>query len=92
MLSLPDAIEQLVGGEAMITPQIARQLKAHFEERGAADTDRRLLQWIAEGFLISEVASASQLSAHGVGVRIRNLYRQLQSDVRAAAPPSLVAS
>jgi DNA-binding NarL/FixJ family response regulator len=84
-LTLPAAVEQLAHGESNITPQIARQLKSHFDAHAGAigDTDRRLLQWIAEGFLISEVARALHLSAHAVGVRIRGLYRRLQTDVHA---------
>lgn len=94
-LTLPAAIEQLVRGESTITPQIARQLRSHFEAQVRADrttitdADRRLLQWIAEGFLISEVARALRLNAHAVGVRIRALYRRLQTDVRAEEPPPL---
>jgi DNA-binding NarL/FixJ family response regulator len=88
LLSLPDAIDQLVRGESTITPQIARQLKTHFDARDAGrspltDADGRLLQWIAEGFLVSEVARALRVSAHSVGVRIRCLYRRLQADVRS---------
>ena len=86
--SLPDSIEALLRGESAITPDIARQLKAHFEDRGIGDTDRRLLQWIAEGFLVSEVARALQWSAHSVGVRVRELYRQLQADVWSAPMPA----
>jgi DNA-binding NarL/FixJ family response regulator len=88
LLTLPAAVEQLVRGESNITPQIARHLKAHFDARAAAisDTDRRLLQWIAEGFLVSEVARATRLSAHAVGVRIRGLYRRLQTDVGGDHP------
>ena len=83
LLSLPAAVEQLLRGESTMTPQIARQLKAHFETGQLSDADRRLLQWTAEGFLIGEVARALQLSAHAVGLRIRALYRQLQAEVRA---------
>ncbi|HZN87146.1 MAG TPA: response regulator transcription factor [Burkholderiales bacterium] len=86
LLSLPEAIEQLVRGESMITPQIARQLKSHFEAGGGAalpEADCRLLQWMAEGFLVSEVARALRVNAHAVGVRIRSLYRRLQADVRS---------
>jgi DNA-binding NarL/FixJ family response regulator len=94
-LTLPAAIEQLVRGESTITPQIARHLKSHFDGPGAGhapitDADRRLLQWIAEGFLISEVAHALRLNAHAVGVRIGALYRCWQADVRAAEPPPMV--
>jgi DNA-binding NarL/FixJ family response regulator len=95
-LTLPAAIEQLVRGESPITPQIARQLRSHFDAHARADgpaitdMDRRLLQWIAEGFVISEVARALRLNAHAVGVRIRALYRCLQIDVRAEEPPPLM--
>jgi DNA-binding NarL/FixJ family response regulator len=90
-LTLPEAIEQLVQGESTITPQIARQLKSHFDAHrdALADTDRRLLQWIAEGFLVSEVARALRLNAHAVGVRIRGLYQRLQSDLQEGEPPPL---
>ncbi|HEX6362432.1 MAG TPA: LuxR C-terminal-related transcriptional regulator, partial [Albitalea sp.] len=78
-----------------ITPQIARQLRLHFEATATGeplpDADRCLLQWIAEGFLITEVARALRLSAHAVRVRIRELYRRLQTDVRAQEPPQQFA-
>ncbi len=92
LLPLPAAVEQLLRGESTMTPQIARQLKSHFDTRERvgvpeagpiSDTDRRLLQWMAEGFLISEVARALQLSAHTVGIHIRELYRRLQADLRS---------
>lgn len=90
LLTLPEAIEQLVRGESMITPQIARQLKWHFEARAGdaaplPEADTRLLQWIAEGFVISEVARALCTTAHGVGVRVGELYRRLQADLRVQA-------
>lgn len=88
--SLPATVEQLLRGESSMTPQIARQLKSHFDaahrEPRLCDTDLRLLQWTAEGFLIGEVARALQLSVHGAGVRVRDLYRALQNDLRASSP------
>ena len=86
-LSLPAAVEQLLRGESTMTPQIARQMRSHFEARSPrlCDADWRLLQWMAEGFLISEVARGLQLSIHGVGVRIRDLYSALQRDMRAGS-------
>ncbi len=79
--SLIEAVEQVLRGESTMTPQIAREVKSHFAKGGAValtDADWRLLQWTAEGFLTSEVARALQLSAHGVGLRIRHIYRLLQ--------------
>ncbi|HEX6704972.1 MAG TPA: hypothetical protein VF169_09450 [Albitalea sp.] len=83
-VSLASAVEQLLRGESSMTPQIARQLKSHFDAARLCDTDQRLLQWTAEGFLIGEVARALQMSVHGAGVRIRDLYRALQDDLRPA--------
>lgn len=95
-LTLPAAIQQLVRGEATITPQIARQLKSHFDGPRAhpasiTDADRRLLQWFAEGFVTGEVARALRLNGHAVGVRIRALYRRWQTDVRTEPPPPLAS-
>ncbi|HEV7913155.1 MAG TPA: hypothetical protein VGP22_05275, partial [Albitalea sp.] len=94
--SLPAALQQLLSGESTMTPQIARQLKSHFEAMardgaaatrapGLCDADWRLLQWMAEGFLVTEVARGLQLSIHELGVRIRDLYRALQCDMRAGS-------
>jgi DNA-binding NarL/FixJ family response regulator len=94
-LSLAETIEQLLRGEATMTPQIARQVKSHFDAlaRDAADrlpeADQRLLQWTSEGFLVAEVARALQISMASVGVRMHELYRRLQRDLRQ---PSLTFS
>jgi DNA-binding NarL/FixJ family response regulator len=86
--SLAEVVEQVLRGESTMTPQIAREVKSHFAEGRAwalNDTDWRLLQWTAEGFVISEVARALQLSVHGVGLRIRHIYRLLQGTPNAGA-------
>lgn len=98
--SLMTTIEQLLNGESSMSPQIARQVKAHFDDLVWMDTDvigepqkplrltrkdRLLLQWTAEGYLVNEVARGLQLTPKAVGVRIRNIYRQLQFDLRAEA-------
>lgn len=101
--SLADSIVQLLQGESTMSPQIARQVKAHFDSRGwhetefggdtgnplrLNDADQLLLQWTAEGYLVNEVARGLQLSVQAVGVRMRNIYRKLQFDLRlrTAAP------
>ena len=101
-VSLVAAIEQLMRGESSMSPQIARQVKKHFDGNEwalsgfAADdpnpmrlteTDRLLLQWTAEGYLPNEVARGLQLTAAAVGVRIRNIYRKLQFDLRSGVVP-----
>ena len=87
-LSLAETIDQLLRGESTMTPQIARQVKSHFDAlaRSAAErlpeADQRLLQWTSEGFLVAEVARALQISIASVGVRMHELYRRLQRDLR----------
>jgi DNA-binding NarL/FixJ family response regulator len=83
------AVEQMLRGESTMTPQIARQLMAHFEShaggsaRALNDSDRLLLRWTAEGFLVNEVARGLMLTGQAVALRMRHLYRMLQLDVRA---------
>jgi two-component system nitrate/nitrite response regulator NarL len=99
--SLARTITQLLQGESTMSPQIARQVKAHFDARGWHDTafggdpanplrlnqaDELLLQWTAEGYLVNEVARGLQMSVQAVGVRMRNIYRKLQFDLRSTAP------
>jgi len=96
--SLLVAIAQTLAGEAAMAPQVARQVQAIFDtaafpnsgfgEHGAdplqlSDTDRTLLQWIAEGYLVPEVARGLQISARAVSARIHGIYRRLQLDLRA---------
>jgi len=103
--SLLAAIERLMNGESAMSPQIARQVMAHFDKAAWSDTgaggesnnpmrmtetDRLLLQWTAEGYLVSEVARGLQITPQAVGVRIRNIYRKLQFDLRSG-PLSLAA-
>jgi DNA-binding CsgD family transcriptional regulator len=49
------------------------------------EKDRLLLQWTAEGYLVNEVARGLRLTPKAVGVRIRNIYRKLQFDLRVGA-------
>jgi len=99
-MPLVAAIEQLMRGESSMSPQIARQVKKHFDGTKWAlndfmpgnhnpmrmtESDRLLLQWTAEGYLPNEVARGLQLTAQAVGVRIRNIYRKLQFDLRVGA-------
>jgi DNA-binding NarL/FixJ family response regulator len=99
-VSLATAVEQLLRGESSMSPQIARQVKKHFDgvewaqtdfgtdnqnPMRLTETDRLLLQWTSEGYLPNEVARGLQLTVQAVGVRIRNIYRKLQFDLRAGA-------
>ena len=51
----------------------------------------QLLAWTAEGYVVDEIARSLQLTAHGVGVRMRHIYRKLQFDLRANALSLLAA-
>lgn len=105
-VSLIATMEQLLHGESPMSPPIARQVKAHFDDAAwdqtdfigqaqnplrLSETDQLLLQWTAEGYLPSEVARALRTSVHAVGVRTRNIYRKLQFDIRAEALSLLAA-
>jgi len=103
--TLVDAIRQVLSGESPMSPQIARDVKVHFDAIGRDVTDvvgaaqhplrlreedRQLLQWTAEGYVVGEVARKLQISEHDVGVRMRAIYRKLQFDLWAdSLTPSL---
>jgi DNA-binding NarL/FixJ family response regulator len=81
------AIRQVLRGESSMTPQIARDVMAHFDAATTPlrlnDADRSLLQWTAEGYLVNEVARGLRLTPQAVALRMRAIYRKLQFDVRA---------
>ncbi len=99
--ALVTALEQVWRGGSPISPTIARQLLRHFcPEPGAradgvgatanplllSGAELELLQWVARGYLIDEVAARWQASAHSVACHIRNVYHKLQFDRRARSP------
>ncbi|HMC14993.1 MAG TPA: hypothetical protein VKI18_05135 [Albitalea sp.] len=81
------AIQQVLRGESTMTPQIAREVMAHFDVATPPlrlnDADRSLLQWTAQGYLANEVARGLRLTPPAVALRMRAIYRKLQFDVRA---------
>ena len=46
-------------------------------------TEREILQWIARGYLIDEIAQQWHASVHTVACGIRRVYHKLQFDLRA---------
>lgn len=92
---LLSAMAQLMQGESPMTPMIARQLLAHFEGRRAGQaaswaapdpltaTEQEVLERVAQGYLIDEIAEQSQASAHSLARSIRRVYRKLQRDSHA---------
>ncbi len=81
-ISLLAVIDRLLHGESTMSPQIARQVRAELELPGPSaldETDRRLLNWTAQGYVAYEVARGLRLSPQAVGVRMRRLYAALES-------------
>jgi DNA-binding NarL/FixJ family response regulator len=94
------SVRQALAGEAAMAPEIARQVKAHFDALDWDPTDfvgeslnalhpteseRMLLQSVAAGYLPHETARQLKITASEVGRRIHTLYRKLQYDLSAGA-------
>lgn len=93
------ALEQVARGESPISPTIARLLLSHFRAAAeprfdtmtqALDplvltgTEQEILQWVAQGYLIDEIAQQWQASVHQLACGIRRIYQKLQHDRRAS--------
>lgn len=92
------ALEQVVRGESPMTPTIARQVLAHFQLPAAAsdtmteafnslaltESEAQVLQWVAQGYLVDEIAAKWRESASSVGQEIRRVYQKLRFDLQAA--------
>lgn len=96
--ALIGALEQLWRGESPISPSIARQLLSHFRKPAARRYDtmtealdplvltgveQEILQWVAQGYLVDEIAQQWHASVHSVACGIRRVYNKLQFDQRA---------
>jgi DNA-binding NarL/FixJ family response regulator len=97
--ALIGALEQLWRGESPISPTIARQLLSHFRKPAASRYDtmtealdplvltgveQEILQWVAQGYLVDEIAQQWHASVHSVACGIRRVYHKLQFDQRAS--------
>jgi DNA-binding NarL/FixJ family response regulator len=104
--ALITALEQVSRGESPISPTIARQLLSHFRPPATPEfdasteslnplvltgTEQEILQWVAQGYLIDEIAQQWQSSVHHVGCGVRSVYHKLQFD-RSAGGLSLKAA
>jgi DNA-binding NarL/FixJ family response regulator len=93
-------LEQLARGESPISPTIARQVLSHFRApaKPVSDTmtealnplvltgtEQAILQWVAQGYLIDEIAQQWQASVHSLACGIRRVYHKLQFDLRATS-------
>jgi len=93
------SLEQLVRGESPISPPIARQLLSHFRAPAKVfdtmteslnplvltGTEQAILQWVAQGYLLDEIAQQWQASVHSLACGIRTVYHKLQFDLRATS-------
>lgn len=91
------AVEQVLRGEALIAPPIAKSLRAHFGIEAAgpvsmADAqnpltlsgiERRVLDATAEGYADGDIERALCIDARELGQRVRAIYRKLQFDLHA---------
>ncbi len=97
--ALISALEQVWRGESPISPTIARQVLSHFRMPAQPEfdamteslnplvltgTERAILQWAAQGYLIDEIAQQWQSSVHTVACGIRRVYHKLQFDTAAS--------
>lgn len=93
------ALEQVSRGESPMSPTIARQVLSHFSSLGAAASaamadslnpllltrpEQEILQWVAQGYLINEIAHHWHSDPHQVACEIRRVYHKLQFDLRAS--------
>ncbi|MBX3619839.1 MAG: response regulator transcription factor [Rhizobacter sp.] len=96
--ALISALEQLWRGESPISPTIARQVLSYFRTPAGRRYDtmtesldplvltgveQEILQWVAQGYLIDEIAQQWHASVHSVACGIRRVYHKLQFDRRA---------
>jgi len=94
--AVASALKLVLGGGSPMSPEIARQVLAHFdaadEAAGAAIVplhlsaeERVMLDLIGAGQLPYEIARGLRLSEAQVNVRIRNVYRKLRFDLSAGS-------
>lgn len=79
-------------GQPPLSPTIARRLLQHFGPMPAAEGDPALtaresdvLQYVAKGFTVQEVADSLGLSRHTVSGYLKDIYRKLSVNTRAEA-------
>lgn len=90
---LLSTLAQLARGESPMSPLIARQVLTYFEGPASpgrpnpsikppalTGTEREILQRVAQGYLIDEIAQQWQASVHSVACGIRRVYLKLQCD------------
>lgn len=93
--TLLNLIHLVLAGESQMTPDIAREVLAHFGgvdarpvvagTRGPLplnENELRVLQWVSEGYLTQEIARGLVTTPHEIGLLLRSLYRRMHADLR----------
>lgn len=99
--ALVEQLLRITQGEPPLSPPIARRVLAHFSAKAPAraalepvpgmpqvhltERETEVLQRVAKGFTVPEIASQFQLSRHTVGDYIKEVYRKLDVSSRAEA-------
>ena len=90
--TLIDTLQQLTRGESAISPTIAREVLSHFDAPAPrydvateafdslvlTPTEREILQWLARGYLMYEIARQWHKSVHSIACRVRRVVHKLQ--------------
>jgi DNA-binding NarL/FixJ family response regulator len=89
---IAQAIREVLGGGAPMTPQIARSVLNLFArmagpppEQGLSQREKETLEFLVQGLTTKEIADRLQLSIHTVDTHLRNIYRKLHVHSRAGA-------
>ena len=89
---IAQAIHEVLGGGAPMTPQIARSVLSLFArlagprpEQGLSEREKETLEFLVQGLTNKEIADRIGLSIHTVDTHLRNIYRKLHVHSRAGA-------
>ncbi|MEO5698824.1 MAG: response regulator transcription factor [Burkholderiaceae bacterium] len=96
--TLVPTLRQVLAGESPMAPEIAREIKAHFESQvwdntdfvgetqnpmHLSDNERQLLDWIGDGHPLADIARSMGTTPHLLGIQLRNLCLRMQFAVSA---------
>lgn len=89
---IAQAIREVLGGGAPMTPQIARSVLNLFArlagpppEQGLSQREKETLEFLIQGLTTKAIADRLALSIHTVDTHLRNIYRKLNVHSRAGA-------
>ena len=89
---IAQAIREVLGGGAPMTPQIARSVLNLFArlagpppEQGLSQREIETLEFLVQGLTTKAIADRLALSIHTVDTHLRNIYRKLSVHSRAGA-------